>query len=177
MDMSFLKLAYIAEFGIAFNLAFGEFKHDAVAKTLNESFASIDKIFMGNRSIEDIYKESVKPDTRYHTTSETLHTKSLKRLDHLRNSRSQSSDSKYKPLESFWERVLLFSTHPLHGRENSSLWFKLGRIPNALLVSWAYSKNPNWNFSSCKPAIWLWSATIILLSFIAYSGPSPMLFT
>lgn len=171
MSITFLKLAYIAEFGIAFNLAFGEFKHDTIAKTLNESFSSIDKVFMGNNSIAAIYKKR-DVDPRYHTTLETSRTKNLKRLDHLRSTRSPSNSIKYNPLNSFFDRVLLFSTHPVHDREDSSFWSSIKRFPKALLVSWVYSKNPNWNFSSCSFALWLWSATAMLIMLIAYLGPN-----
>ncbi|MBI5118907.1 hypothetical protein HZA56_20755 [Candidatus Poribacteria bacterium] len=41
--MSYLKLAYLAEFAIAFNLAFGEWKHERLALELEKRFESLDK--------------------------------------------------------------------------------------------------------------------------------------
>ena len=44
MEADFLKLAYIAEFAIVFNLAFGEFKTNAIDLIVNESINKLRKI-------------------------------------------------------------------------------------------------------------------------------------
>ena len=41
--MSYLNLAYLAEFAVAFNLAFGEWKHEQIAEKMQGRFKSMDR--------------------------------------------------------------------------------------------------------------------------------------
>lgn len=174
-SMIYLKFAYLAEFAVAFNLAFGEFKQEEIAKDLDERIKKLDKEY--EVPLDQIAKAAspaaiASRQTDYADTKPTWLSKSVLRFDAFRNYRKQGT-TEYKPFKHFFSRILLFSTNPKYLSTKSwidsqyvlfplRVWLTL---PRGLLASWTYSKTNCWNYQPCFTSIILW-ALMALFSFL-----------
>lgn len=177
--MIYLKFAYLAEFAVAFNLAFGEFKQEKIAKELDEKIKKLDNEYeVPLNQIADAASPAAiaGKQTRYADAKPTWLSKSVLLFDAFRKYRKQPTDE-YDPLANFFKRLLLFSTDPKYLDANSSwdiqifsipirVWLSL---PRGLLASWAYSKTNCWNYQPCAASIYIW-LVIVMLSVFALAG-------
>ncbi len=168
--MSYLKLAYLAEFAVAFNLAFGEWKHAEIAKEMDKRFESLDKNCEG--PLADFIK-SLGDKILQRKESEYLGPQPLTWkgrcvgwLDQLRRHRMApvAGGAKYNPLLQFFQRAVLFATSPQKLEKNSGFRVKLCIFrdvligsPMGLLASWVYSKTPIWKHPPCLSSRVIWT--------------------
>lgn len=162
MSLSFIKLAYLAEFAVAFNMAFGEFKHEDTAKALRTSFESLDHNCEGAAS--ELISEMQEPKSDGLMSASWLGS-CVVALDKFRSERTQSG-AKYHPIHGFWRRVRLFSTNPQFagaGKSKTAIFFDtLKNSPRGFLASLAYPNTSNWTFPPCGISIFLWSLLVAL---------------
>lgn len=169
--MHYLQLAYLAELSVVLNLALGEFKHEEIKKTLEQTYENLDKTCTSD------YFVALKPAVRG-TTDPSMKEipspigKSLKRLDGLRRARKEQPAEDYSPLRGFLGRVALFSSSPdVDSSTVTGRWVqKVFRLPMATLCAWVYSKTPLWCFPSCRSALWLWLITIVCGPTVAFAA-------
>lgn len=173
--MSYLKLAYLAEFAVVFNLAFGEWKYKGLALEMGDLFESLDKNCEGPLAnfFSSIDEETVqKKRSEFSTESLTWKAKSLNRLDRLRRDRSIGStrNGKYNPPRMFIERSLLFATSPKVLERNQSngligrglIFLEVAiKFPLGLLASWAYTKTPTWTHPPCPSSLVAWPLVVM----------------
>ncbi len=170
--MSYLKLAYLAEFAVAFNLAFGEWKHEKIAEILKNKFDSLDNNCEGPLAdiINDIDDKTLqgKKSKLLGRQPRTWMGRCVNMLDKLRLHRSGKSKDgcRYKPLWQFFERALLFATPPQTIQKDDRWWRVLlsvaSNFPFGLLASWAYPKTPTWKYPPCPSSLVTWPLVVIL---------------
>ncbi|MFZ2269439.1 MAG: hypothetical protein WAV95_17840 [Azonexus sp.] len=175
--MALIKLAYLAEFAVAFNMAFGEFKHEKTAEAVGNSFVKIDYDF--ETSLKDIIKKSKsidsgKTDDKYTRSTTNWLGKSINRFDKIRKYREGGDvdGKKYRPLKYFFNRALVFSTNPtdIETRGNGKFGTFISvckGIPRGFLASWAYTKTPNWAFPPCSSSLISWSLVALACPLVA----------
>jgi hypothetical protein len=168
--MVYLKLAYLAEFAVVFNLAFGEFKQERIAKELEDRFTKLD--LECDTSLSDLAFAAKSSQIETHKTplmdvQQSWLSKSICRFEYLRVSRKiKPNPPSNNPLRKFVSRVLLFATNPsrCNGRKlplTSVPMDVIFGLHRGLLASWTYSKTKNWEHPPCKQSIQLWSLIII----------------
>lgn len=172
--MSYLKLAYLAEFAVAFNLAFGEWKHEKIAKEMDIRFESLDKnceVQLAEliKSLDDRTLRGERSEYLDHVR--TWKGRCVTWLDRLRRHRMEpaAGDRKYNPLRQFFERAALFSTSPQSLEKNNGHYTKLCIFRNVLtgsimglLASWVYSKTPTWKHPPCPSSRILWTLLVAI---------------
>lgn len=180
--MIYLKFAYLAEFAVAFNLAFGEFKQEEIAKDLDERIKKLDTEYeVPLNQIANAASPAAisNMQTDYADTKPTWLSKSVLRFDAFRNYRKQGT-TEYKPIKHFFSRILLFSTNPKY-LSTKSWWdsqyflFPLrvwGTLLRGLLASWTYSKTNCWNYQPCFISIIVWALIALVNFFILIVAPS-----
>lgn len=171
--MSYLNLAYLAEFAVAFNLAFGEWKHEQIAKEMQGRLESLDKDCDEGtlaKFLESINEKNVQNhQSEFSKQSLTWKAKSVNRLDRLRRHRMGSApgDEKYNPFFQFFERALLFATSPRRQKRKNRyiegaciIRDALIGFPMGLLASWVYSKTLMWKHPPCPSSLITWTLLI-----------------
>lgn len=179
--MDYLQLAYLAEFSAAYNLAFGEFKHDKQAHDLKVQFDELKGIL----SSLDIHKLEIHKKNNQNNSNQsnngaltqevnTPFGDSLVRLwKFINNGQDSVADTtnpvkKYNAWQGFWDRVKIFRWAPQYNLEEDyknifSKWFHWLRLHFvALLPSWGFSKTALWMHSPCSISIKIWSAVVMV---------------
>ncbi|MBI5921929.1 MAG: hypothetical protein HY847_09765 [Betaproteobacteria bacterium] len=169
-----MKLAYMAEFAVAFNLAFGEFKYDKTAAFLDAQFESLDRNCTGPAAqlINIVEPETVAANTNsmIQQAPKWLGARVLD-LEKFRCDRIPSDGSTYNALEGFVRRFKLFATNPfklddtVHPSKITVLWSVIKEAPGALLASLAYTNTNNWKFPPCVSSI-IGASTLIVFSLL-----------
>lgn len=184
--MSYLNLAYLAEFAVAFNLAFGEWKHEKIAKEMEGRFESLDKNCEGlfSEFLKSIDEKNVQNhQSEFSKSRLTWKAKNVNSLDRLRRHRLEpvTENERYNPLCQFFERAALFATLPQRPKKNNWCYATLRIFQNILigfpmgfLASWVYSKTPTWKHPPCLSSRIIWpllvAISIVLTLNTANSG-------
>lgn len=172
--MSYLNLAYLAEFAVAFNLAFGEWKHEKIAQEMEGRLESLDKDCEGPlvEFLESINEKNVQNhQSEFSKQRLTWKAMSVNRLDDLRRHRLKpvAGSKRYNPFRQFFERALLFATSPQklwgnNGRHAKRSVFRdvLTGLPMGLLASWVYSKTLMWKHPPCLSSLITWTLLVAI---------------
>lgn len=171
----YLQLAYLAEFAAAYNLAFGEFKHDKQASDLSRKFKILTQFTSG------IFEEEEK-NIKYSNYTQTILNKRGENVSRLKNfiqnlTPSASKSKNYDAFQGFKDRVRVFMWVPDYpidkdGKSKnlvelifSCFWGAVHYIV-AILASWGFSKTALWRYHPCKISCYTWISLVALDSFL-----------
>jgi hypothetical protein len=175
--MTYLKFAYLAEFAVAFNLAFGEFKQEKIAEKLDDKITNLDQKF--DAPLNAIAKKALSEVDAHKSVyidppKASWYSLSIIRFDAFRNYRKKTTNE-YKPLSNFVQRIVLFASDPknLTGKRLLDkrvvlplrVWLS---VPKGLLASWTYTKTKNWTYPPCPSSLIVWVAIVSLSMFILF---------
>lgn len=175
--MIYLKFAYLAEFAVAFNLAFGEFKQERIAEELDKRITNLDQKFDSplNAIARDASEKTIKArKSVYADTKPNWYALSITRFDTFRNCRKRTTHE-YNPFSNFFERIILFASSPKYLEKKSWLdtriWLPLRvwlSLPKGFLASWTYTKTKNWTYPPCRSSIVIWSVIVFTSLFLLF---------
>jgi hypothetical protein len=163
-----LKLAYLAEFSIALNLVFIEYKFDLVSKRIAEIRGLIDNRHNGG----EVLSRALKAPDEAGLFAVIKKTWFAKRLDGFYKLEHQDKTPPgfKKLLVSFFERILVLSGVPTKARrefteipKSVGLIFYPSNFWRGTLAAWTYSKLPDWNRKPCTTSVTLWVAFLTLI--------------
>lgn len=167
--MTYLKFAYLAEFAVAFNLAFGEFKQEKIAEVLDKKISDLDQKFDAplNTLAKNASKKALEEGlSDFVEVKRSWYSECVIRFDNFRNYRKKTTEE-YKPLPNFFQRIVLFASDPEYLKKKSWLDIRLGfplrvwlSLPKGLLASWTYTKTKNWTYPPCRSSITLWAFVV-----------------
>lgn len=176
--MVYLKLAYLAEFAVAFNLAIGEFKLEEISKQLDAKFSNLDlgcDIGLAEITSSAAPDQIAAQGTDLVRADQTWLAKSITRFDYFRRSRKGLLDhATINPLRMFISRALLFATNPSRCAPNQRTilgmpYATMFCLPRGLLASWAYTKSTSWKHPPCWQSLAAWGFVVMAsLLFLAF---------
>lgn len=162
--MGYLKLVYLAEVAVVFNMAFGEWKHEKVAAALKKQFDSLD--YNCDGKLLPVIAKVQSPEVDEPNEAEIVRRlrwqgRCVKWLDELVRFRREPQKDNEHPFLQYFNRIALFSTPPgVLGRDANKwkiVFSTLINLPFGLLANWVYYKTP-WP-RPCPPARstpWIW---------------------
>lgn len=173
--MVYLKLAYLAELAVAFNLAFGEFKQEKISTELDERFNELNLghgSALSQLTFSAGSKQIASHENDLMNVSQSWLAKSISRFDFFRRTRkNKQNTSSIDPLRMFFSRILLFATDPsCCNKKQFSIWgvpvIVMLSLPKGMLASWTYTKTKSWGYSPCSNSIFLWTLAVVGSLFI-----------
>jgi hypothetical protein len=172
--LEFLKLAYIAEFAIVFNLAFGEFKTSAIDDIVKESIKKLKDVAATLLTVSARITSPTTAATAATAASKmygnriyiTKLGKFITSLDNMLKSAPVVSNTEI--LKNFYGRFYVFTTDTELLQAEKSKWHLsfvqfLKYLLRGILSTWVYSKTNTWNFKSCTLATLTWILVLLLI--------------